>query len=374
MRRTTLLFVALSVPITRPTIEIRGFHMVESKGAERSIEVWADLARVFKSENLMVFDQMVADVWTQDQESPYRVSGQIGILKSETEDFVIEGDSRILSPDAYEFFTKNIRFNSQNRHLETSEKVLGAPQEKSEDGFRISGQGMDIDTREGSYRVLSAVQAIQKMGNSSNQLTIHSEQALFSRIQNNSKFEKKVTVSSKDLAMKGDLLTVQFSERVAGSPLRAESLYLEPSKTPDKESKGRIEADIRNLKIQSRGMRAQFNEKGEFTESEAIGQAEGVTQDGIKLFAEKLRSKQKAGVTVIELSEQVRIQTPDKDATCDNAEFFPDSGEVILNGIASVKKEDQLIQGERIRFSTKNSEIHVEKARGTMDKGQLLQE
>lgn len=376
-----MLFVALSIPTGRPTIEIRDFHMVESKGSNRSVELWANTARVFKTEDLMVFDQLSADIWPEasnreDAEArPYRVTGEIGVLKSETEDFGVEGDSTVQSPDSYKFLTKNIVFNSSEKILQTDQRVDGGPTNTGAEGFSISGNGLTIDTRQGWYRIHSSVKAVQKLDKSSGgDLNIRSQTALIWPNQNNAVFEKSVFVDSKDLSLKGGKLDVEFSKTQEQSPMRIKNLNLGPTQGSKLATEQKIQAQVSDLKIQSEGLKVNFDENGNWIDTEALGGAQAHTEDGVKMFAEKLKSRKRENITVVELFKKVRILTDTKDATCEQAEFVPSTGEATLNRIASVKTNDQLIEGEIIKFSTKNSEIRVEKASGVLDKKQLVTE
>jgi len=67
----------------------------------------------------------------------------------------------------------------------------------------------------------------------------------------------------------------------------------------------------------------------------------------------------------------VNIFTGERTATSEFARFYPDTGDIHLERVAAVKKGDQLIEGERIRFSTKNSEVRVEKAKGRVGRQDL---
>src|SRR5437868_2883463 len=140
--RGRFLFVALVIPPGRPAIEIKGFHLVESQIEKRLLEMDAQRARVFKPENLMALDELQARVWGQENE-PYKISGKVGVLQSQSEDFQIHGASQVISPDGYLFQTEDLEFDAEDRLLTTDDPVEARPaQAKQGQSLRIVGKGL----------------------------------------------------------------------------------------------------------------------------------------------------------------------------------------------------------------------------------------
>jgi LPS export ABC transporter protein LptC len=368
MRVRNFLFVALAVPSTRPNIEIQNFHLVESALEQKTIEMWAEKARVYKTEDIMVLDSLTADIFSDETTTPYRAKGNLGVYSNQSLDFKIFGSSELQSPESYTFYTSDLIFHSKEKKLESSSQVEGTPSKTLESGFVIRGIGLDIDTKTSSYNIKKQVIATQKNKNTTGgDLSIHSKSVNIEPRSNIAEFKNNVVVKSKEMTLLGQNLTVRFSSLEN----KIESLYLD---SINKKSSKRnfVEARFSDLDLKAEGLKVLFNEQGDFTQSEAMGQAYGKTTDGVELWADRLVSYKENSVTRIELQKKVRILTNGRDATCEEASFFPSTGEIILNTKAIVKKEDQIVEGEKIRFSTKNSEITVERAQGSMDKKDLM--
>src|SRR4051812_8218 len=104
MRRESLLFVALVIPTTRPAIEIKGFHLVESQAEKRHMEMTAERARIYKPDNVMALDNLRSQIYT-NLTKPYEISGALGLVDSQSSDFQIHSASEVVSPDGYLFKT-----------------------------------------------------------------------------------------------------------------------------------------------------------------------------------------------------------------------------------------------------------------------------
>jgi LPS export ABC transporter protein LptC len=365
--QTLLLFAALAIPTGKPSIEINTFHLVESEKDTKAIELWSEKTRVFKPDDIMVLDNLTADFFNQNDPTPYRAKGKIGVFKNSTQDFKIFGESELLSPESYQFLTEDLLFKSDSKTLTSNSKVNAFPTQKTGSGFKITGKGLQVWTLKSEYEIQSDVVA-QQNSKDSGSITIASKSVLIQPRQNSAEFLKNIKVKSPDLELQGDKLEVRFNAESEG----IESLFLSAAPSKILRSPGFITAELPQLKLKSNGLKVYFSTSGAFERSEAIGQASGQTQDGVLLEANKLESIKENGSNRIELKEKVKIVTEGRNATCEEATFFPDTGEIILYRTATIQKEDQLIEGEKIRFSTKNSEIRVERAKGTMDQKELF--
>jgi lipopolysaccharide export system protein LptA len=323
---------------------------------------------MYKPENVTALDQLKAQVWNESQK-PYIISGEVGVLRSEHEDFRIHGASQVVSPDGYLFKTDNLEFDSNRHELTTEDPVEALPAIQRGDAFlKLSGRGLVIDVKKNSYDIQKNVHAEQHMS-AGDFLTIHSRQAQISPTSRSALFLGSVQVKSPKLDMRGGRLIIYFSNeaRPQGVPAsRADKLVLDNPRSAFPSTK--IEAQLPGLKLKSKGLTVELAPEGGVKRSEAIGKAEGVTPEGIQLKADTLISDQADDKTRILLKGDVHIQlTDERIATCQEAQYFPDSGEILLERVASVKRGQQILEGEKIRFSTHGSEIVVEKAKGQMD-------
>ena len=374
IRREALLFVALVVPSGRPAIEIKGFKMVESRAEKRVMELRATIARVFKPENLMALDKLRANIWGQ-MKKPYQVSGLVGVIDSNSQDFQIHRASEVISPDGYIFKTENLLYSSSQRTLTTDDIVEAHPASQRKDSsLKIVGRGLFINLNKGTYDIKKNVKAEQQLSKT-NTLTIHSAQAVITPEQNEALFQRNVTVKSPTLELVGERLVIRFSgsadpENPAG-PSTPRKLLLD---SPHGREKREVRAKVGSLEIKSKGLMIDLASDGAVEKSEALGNAEGVTEDGVHLHADTLISEIYQNRQRILMKNNVHIVTDTRDATCQDAQYFPDTGEVVLEKVATVKNGTQLIEGDVIRYSTKGSEITVEKAKGQMDRHEVMKE
>lgn len=372
-----LLFaVALAIPPGRPAIEINGFRMVEAKEAARQIELRARKARLYKPEEIMSLEQLEAQLWGKAKK-PYILTGALGILDSASEDFKIFNATEVRTPDGYTFKTSNVKYNQNEHTLSTSDEVDAVPSStRSPLRFKISGLGLFINLNTRQYEILKNVKTEQKLG-PKNSISIRSQNVLINPESNQATFKNAVTVKSPTMNMKGERLQINFSNAPSEDDEGggAEEALLHPEllilDSPRASGQQNIKATIGDLKIVSKGLKIHLASDGSVLQSEALGSVNGVTKDDVKLKAETLISDVYKGQQRIILKDNVEIITNDRLAHCEESQYFPDSGQIILEKVASVKTSEQLIEGEMITFSTRNSEIVVERAKGVLYKSPI---
>ena len=94
------LFAVMAIPTTRPSIEIFGFHLVESQEERRSLEISSQKARVYKTENLMTLDAVRTLFWGKGPR-PFEVRGDFALVNSDTQDLEIPTHANVMSPDGF---------------------------------------------------------------------------------------------------------------------------------------------------------------------------------------------------------------------------------------------------------------------------------
>ena len=116
-----------------------------------------------------------------------------------------------------------------------------------------------------------------------------------------------------------------------------------------------------------------FNNSKQPTNVVARGQVLAVSKKHqLKIRSQKLRFEKSNGREKILLDQGITITTKNQRvAKSEKAIIDPSSGDILLEGVASVSQGPQILKGEKIRFSTKNSVISVEKAAGSIKRGQL---
>lgn len=370
MSRRSLLFAALALPSGLPGIEINGFHLVESIKQRRSLEMTAHLAKLYKDENLSTLDKLTALLWNDGAE-PYEIRGERGVLHNKTRDFQILEESEILSPDGFSFKTKNVAFDAAAQVLQSREKVVGhnrdrkrKPGQNSTSMIEIEGEGLSIQTQKNIYEIKNKVRARQTLG--SGTLHIQSTSSVVSPGTRTATFLKSVQVLSPSINLKGERLVIYLNGD-RPEMMRIDSPLSGPSTPPRL-----VKAQMKNMLLESVGLIVNFNPiDGSARNSHAIGNVVARTQDGVTIRSDELVSDQSGSRQKITMKGHVEITTDSRVATCQEAQYFPESGEFILEKIAAVKKGQELLEGEKIRFSLKDSQIHVERAKGKINKQSL---
>ena len=359
------LFAVMAIPTTRPSIEIFGFHLVESQEERRSLEISSQKARVYKTENLMTLDAVRTLFWGKGPR-PFEVRGDFALVNSDTQDLEIPTHANVMSPDGFLFKTTDLAYKADKRLISSDQLVegrqVGGAKREAGSNVKITGKGLLINLPENTYEIKSSVRTEQKTGPDKSLVITASNLVIYPDNQN-ARFTKIVQVKSPEFRLRGDRLVTTFDRADPEGPLSIRQLVMDSP-----QPKQKISAELKSLKIVSRGLTIDIDPKGGgLQKSEAIGQAEAETTDGIRMLAESLISDTEAGASRIRLKGNVSIFTGQRKGTCQDALFYPDTGEIVLEHGASVTHEDQLIQGEKIRFSTKRSDIVVEKVRGSMD-------
>ncbi len=369
MRRNALLFAALTIPPGRPAIEIGGFRLVESREQKKHLEMESPFARIYKPQDIVALDTPHAKLWGKAKK-PYDISGDFGILSSQSEDFTIVAKSKVLGPEGLKILTSNLVYAAKKQKMTSDDPVeafqlnsSGAP------NIKITGMGLIIDLDEGSYEIMSDVRS-QQGSTKESSIVIESRHALLKPQSRSAVFDTKVIVSSPQFTLKGDLLDILFASDPSAEKLDAEQTSftireLSLKNLPGKNMKP-IVAVFSSMKVNSKGLIVELDGAGNLKKSRAVGNAHGITNDGVILKSNELISENIGDMNRISLRGEVTIITNDRTATCEAAEFFPDSGNITLRRIATVKRESQTIEGDIIHFSTKHSEIIVEKARGSL--------
>lgn len=367
-RILTGLCAVMMLPQGRPSIEILGFHLVESQGQKRSLEIESQRARVYKAEELTALDAVRSLVWGQGLK-PFRVTGDSAVVHSVSQDLEIYPNAQVVSPDGFIFKTASVLYKASDRLILGEENVEATQVGSKRDAdIKLTGKGLTIHLAKNTYEIRRNVRADQKLS-ANKPLSIVSQNLVIHPDSGSAVFTRKVSVKSPDFALKGDRLTVHFEKKSEDAPYTARRLVMGGLK-PD--AKDRIEAEMKAMKIRSRGLVIDLDpDHGSLTKSEAVGEAEAVTDEGVSMRADTLITDTEDGRNRVTMKGNVTILTQKRKGQCEEATFYPDTGDIILNRIASVTNDTQTLEGERIRFSTKSADVFVEKARGTMERKDL---
>jgi LPS export ABC transporter protein LptC len=367
--RKCLLYGTLALPSGRPTIEIQGFHLVESQGERRSVEMTAQNAQVYRNQNISALEDLRAFMWGKFKK-PFEASGKLGLLDTETQDIEVREEARLLSPDGYLFETKSFHYDSKSRNFEGKELVtVEKANTLGKEAIKMTGTGFNIDLEKSAYSINKNVNATQALANGEI-LTVKSNSVQMDSTEKTATFLKKVNVKSPQIEMRGERLVVSFSETQKGEADKPSKFLLDSPADGASRAK-KISATIKQMNVQSKGLAIEFAPDGTLDHTEAIGEVDAKNNEGMKMKAERLITKSVNGVNTVYMRGKVQIETNNRTATCEEAEYLPDTGNVLLKTVAAVRNDQQILEGDVIRFSTKNSEVVVDKARGKVNKEDL---
>lgn len=336
--------------------------MVETAKDLRSFELNADYAGIYKSDNLLLLKSMFIKLWN-DTRQEYQVRSKLGMMHVETKNFEIQEGGEVQTPEALVFRLKEATFNASKRELESKSRVSikGAGQ-GNKAKLAIEGSQLLMNLNTGVYRLRSSVTAQQSLGKG-NQMNIASREAIFQARDSKAMFENNVRVTTGNMNLEGDQLAVNFDTK-DGNLHPKEMLISSPKRK-------KITAKSKTMNLYSEGFKILLDDEGRFQESEAVGGVQALMGDGVQLNADFLNSKIENNREIIYLKGNVNIKTQDKIAKCEEAHYYPDTGDMQLDRLASVVKDGQVLEGERIRFSTKSSEVNVERVKGSIEPGTM---
>jgi lipopolysaccharide export system protein LptA len=326
-------------------------QLVESTLQKRNLEIIAATGKVFRPERLMGLQDLIIRVFSDARTRPFEIRGTSGVFAMDGKDFSVNEKSSVETPEGYLFEVANVSYNAREEKLRSSDPVKIFPKFLARDtpGFLIQGRGLEMNLQEKQYEVLQNVQARQRLGQK-NQLQIQSNSLQMNPSKNESRFQGRVTVQGTNFEMKGQRLTLSTSSEPATGELRVKELRLDRG-----DRRSRIRASLPNLELEARAFTMQLSQDGSPGRSSTEGETTAEAKGGVKLASDNLVSEMRNGQQVIELSGNVRILLDQRTAQSDRAEYYPENGNFVLRSVASVIRGDERIEGELIRFSTKNS-------------------
>lgn len=349
----------LVLPSQTPDIEVKTFELLETEQNLKSLELKSPQAAVYKTRDLIGIESPTATVWNKAG-NPTLLSGKQGIIDSKSGNVQMVGTTQIEAQNGMIFRTDSMTFLSEAKKISTDNAVEGISKTANAQSpsLRIAGTGLNVDIRTQSYTILSNVQARQAHSQDFFAITSHS--ASIFPINNKAQFIGQAEVRSKKMQLKGDeaLLILASGARET----RVEGIEMSSG-----QNESNVLAKIEDFVIHSQGFRASFNAKGELLESRAMGSVNAVSPSGVKMAAQSLKLIPGRDGFVVNLEQGVKITIDDRIATCEEAVYYPNTGNIVLKKFASVIRQDQELNGDVISLSTKNSEVVVEKASGTLN-------
>lgn len=143
----------LKIMSDKVDLQVRNVRYTEVGDSGMKWEVMADTARYQKKENLAFFDKIAVKVILKDGRI-FIITGDKGLVRTDTRDMEIEGNVKIVSEKGDQFTTDRLRFRNADQTVETDRPVVMENQ-----SLRVSGIGMVFPLRENKLSLLSQVRA-----------------------------------------------------------------------------------------------------------------------------------------------------------------------------------------------------------------------
>lgn len=197
----------------------RGIHLVEVKGAEREWELWADQAD--KRSGFQDWDlvKVKAQFFGRDR-LRYNVLGRQGSVAESQKDMEIVGDVRTISSEGYRIEAESLKYNSEDRTLETPGHVslFGPPgASRSGSSFQMEGVGLKAFVEESTIVLEDQVVAtVEEPGQPA--VHISSQKVTLLGESKTVVFEGRVRITYQEMVLRAPRSTFYF-ERAGASGL-----------------------------------------------------------------------------------------------------------------------------------------------------------
>jgi LPS export ABC transporter protein LptC len=375
VRLDSFLLAALLIPDGPPDVVIKGFNMVQSKREKKEFELRAQRAEVYRAEDFYVFDLPRSSIVSDKGDATFEVEGSRALYDTDEDRLEIESNAQVRTPENLVFKTKSVEMDTKKKIVRGKDDVVVFQKINGEDKslFDLRGKGLLVDISRGRYDILANSTA-QKILSPGDIMKIRSQSSYFDSGAQVLVFQKNVNLESEKFKANGDHLTVALNPAPPPKNTKTKSGKAPEQNTPSinsirVESENFSTADMKDgTHFKAKGLQFRLSNSGDVDESNALGSAYAELPGGAKLKAENLRSTTREGQQVILLNDTVEIRVDNKIATCENGEYYPDSGDFLLQNVASINDGNQVINGEKIRYSLKDDSVVVEKASGQLSR------
>ena len=133
---------------------LKAAHFVETKGAKKILEVFAEEAYSFRENNLAELKKPRA-IFYGDEGRTVHFSGDRGIIDTETNDVTIEGNVVMDSQEGYHLETSYLEYSSEGMVVTTDKPVRIVT-----DVFEAKGLGMRTKVEEEVFFILNKVETV----------------------------------------------------------------------------------------------------------------------------------------------------------------------------------------------------------------------
>jgi LPS export ABC transporter protein LptC len=268
----------------------QGIHLVESQRGSRDWELFAQSAQTYQDNSVWDLES-VRLIFYNDEKQTLVLKGKKGTLDSKTKDMKIDGDVEIETTNGYVFSAPYVEYKSTQRLIFCSSVVqVKGPIIQGRRSLSMQGTGMRIPvSTEKMY--LDHMVTAEKIVSGDKKLTLKSNQAELSSVDQRAQFMEGVVIQYPPMTMTSDKATFAYSEK---SKLFE---YLELI--------GKVELKDENRRAVSENLKVDFSTK-QFTfsgqprlyqgEDELTGEQIIFIDNGKKVKVEKVKLKSPEGI------------------------------------------------------------------------------
>lgn len=137
-------------------VTIKNVHYIKTTRGIKEWEIKASSGQYFKNKDMGILNDVNVKIFFKNAK-PITLTGDKGLVATNTKDIEVWGNVVVRSEDLYQFNTQSLKYNSKNGEISTIDKIdfYGY-------GMEFSGVGITIDVDRGRFYVLNNVSTIVK--------------------------------------------------------------------------------------------------------------------------------------------------------------------------------------------------------------------
>lgn len=188
---------------------MRDVHLTEAGRGQKEWELWAKEAKSLKDKNQWEMEQVRA-LFFSDDGSEFTVTGNKGMVHTQTKDMVVSGNVEIRSNNGYLFKTEVVNYSSQNKKLTSTEPLeMFGPVESGQPSLTLKGVGFEGSLGDSVMNVLDQVRATQSF-RENKKAFIRSKRARFSGNKKMAEFFEDVIITYDEMRITGPIATFHY--------------------------------------------------------------------------------------------------------------------------------------------------------------------
>lgn len=198
--------------------KIENFYFFDAKKQTKELELWSKVGYKAMGSSIFKLDSVKVQFYSENV--TYTVHGDKGQVDEVNKDMMINGNVKLNSSNDYLFYTDNLKYVPDGKHISTDDKVsLEGPKEK--DGrLYLEGHGLDVNMMANVMVMRDRVSGYKPMSDG-RVMKISSQMAEFSAKKRSVAFKNNVVIKVDKMVVRGNLATFQYKDG------RLDTLYMD---------------------------------------------------------------------------------------------------------------------------------------------------